>query len=171
MNRSPTPRTDALAAQNPDSCDLHDLARAFNKMLDSARQLERELGALPSAAPRADVLPSCMIGPSEPCEAYSELEAQFRVVAGQRDWAFKQLRASEPSAQEMLEAEHDAHMECHRKLAAQAEHLISLLNEVAEFLSDYEDVRDGSYGVPQPNAAMSLRTRVDEEINRLRALK
>lgn len=52
-----------------------------------------------------------------------------------------------------------------------AEHLIALLDEVAEFLSDYEDVRDGSYGVPMPNAAMSLRTRVDEEINRLRALK
>ncbi len=42
QRESDTPRTDALVKQNHDSCDLHDMTLAFNKMLDLARQLERE---------------------------------------------------------------------------------------------------------------------------------
>lgn len=43
-------------------------------------------------------------------------------------------------------------------------HTIDLLNEIAEFLENYEDVVDGSYGVPHPNTAMSLRQQVDQHI-------
>lgn len=34
--------------------------------------------------------------------------------------------------------------------------LIDVLNDIEEFLEDHQDVRDGSYGEPQPNMAMQL---------------
>lgn len=46
---------------------------------------------------------------------------------------------------------------------------VMLLNEIAELLDGYSDVRDGSYGEPQPNRAMVLLQEVEEEIARLSA--
>ena len=51
---SDTPRTDALVAKNPDSCDLRSLSQCFNAMLEHARKIERELSAAKSA--HADLL-------------------------------------------------------------------------------------------------------------------
>jgi hypothetical protein len=45
---------------------------------------------------------------------------------------------------------------------------IDLLNEVAEFLGDYADVRDGSDGEQVPNHAMHLQSVVEREIERLK---
>jgi hypothetical protein len=45
--------------------------------------------------------------------------------------------------------------------------LIGLLQEVAEFLDPYVDVRDGEDG-PLPNKAMSLLQSVEDEIERLK---
>jgi hypothetical protein len=45
---------------------------------------------------------------------------------------------------------------------------IDLLNEVAEFLGDYADVRDGAYGEQVPNQAMHLQSVVEREIERLK---
>lgn len=41
---------------------------------------------------------------------------------------------------------------------------IDLLNDIAEFLEGQSDVRDGSYGEPVANEAMSLLQRVEQEI-------
>lgn len=57
-----------------------------------------------------------------------------------------------------------------RELVAEAvkEHhrasLLWTLNEVAEFLEGQSDVRDGAYGEPEPNKAMSLLAHVEEAI-------
>jgi hypothetical protein len=48
-----------------------------------------------------------------------------------------------------------------------ADAIIALLNEVAEFIEPYEDVKDGSDG-PRPNKAMTLRQDVDDAIYQLR---
>jgi hypothetical protein len=45
---------------------------------------------------------------------------------------------------------------------------IDLLNELAEFLGDYADVRDGAYGEQVPNQAMHLQNSVEREIERLK---
>jgi hypothetical protein len=45
---------------------------------------------------------------------------------------------------------------------------IDLLNELAEFLGDYADVRDGAYGEQVPNQAMHLQSVVEREIERLK---
>jgi hypothetical protein len=45
---------------------------------------------------------------------------------------------------------------------------VSLLEEVAEFLEDQADVRDGSYGEQVPNRAMSLMAEVELTIERLK---
>jgi hypothetical protein len=45
---------------------------------------------------------------------------------------------------------------------------VSLLEEVAEFLADYADVRDGSDGEQVPNHAMHLQSVVEGEIERLK---
>jgi hypothetical protein len=47
------------------------------------------------------------------------------------------------------------------------ERTIDLLEEVAEFLEPYIDVRDGSDG-PLPNKAMTLSAEVNGEIARLK---
>lgn len=44
---------------------------------------------------------------------------------------------------------------------------LALLQEVAEFLEDYSDVRDGDDGAPVPNRAMSLLCEVEREIEKL----
>ena len=41
----PTPETDALVRSNPDNCGLHEMAEAFNRMLDHAQTIERKLAA------------------------------------------------------------------------------------------------------------------------------
>ena len=45
--------------------------------------------------------------------------------------------------------------------------LLDTLNSVSEFLDNYVDVVDGDYGEPRPNAAMSLKSEVDEAFERL----
>lgn len=47
------------------------------------------------------------------------------------------------------------------------DHLIGLLNEIAEFLEDRSDVVDGPYGEPRPNRAMSLLGEVERALERL----
>jgi hypothetical protein len=47
---------------------------------------------------------------------------------------------------------------------------IYLLNEIAEFLENQSDVRDGSYGEQIPNRAMSLLQLIEQEIDRLKRL-
>jgi hypothetical protein len=42
--------------------------------------------------------------------------------------------------------------------------LEQLLLRCAEFIEPYVDVNDGDYGVPVPNAAMSLLSAINEEI-------
>ena len=42
--------------------------------------------------------------------------------------------------------------------------LEALLERCAEFLDGYSDVVDGAYGDPVPNAAMSLVSKINEEI-------
>ena len=42
--------------------------------------------------------------------------------------------------------------------------LEELLERCAEFLDGYSDVVDGDYGVPEPNEAMRLFTKINEEI-------
>lgn len=41
----PTPETGALVRSNPNNCGLHEMAEAFNRMLDHARSLERQRDA------------------------------------------------------------------------------------------------------------------------------
>ena len=48
--------------------------------------------------------------------------------------------------------------------ALRVERLRELLEDCAEFLEDYEDVRDGDDGRQEPNAAMSLRMRILAEL-------
>jgi hypothetical protein len=38
-----TPRTDALVSTQPKECGINELADSYNKLLDFARRLEREL--------------------------------------------------------------------------------------------------------------------------------
>lgn len=45
--------------------------------------------------------------------------------------------------------------------------IISVLNEVIEYLDPYVDVKDGSYGEPAPNRAMSLTVAVQDLIDNL----
>ena len=45
---------------------------------------------------------------------------------------------------------------------------ICLLEEVAEFLEDQSDVRDGDDGRPLPNKAMVLLQQVEQEIEALK---
>ena len=47
-------------------------------------------------------------------------------------------------------------------------YLVDLLNDVAEFLEGQADVKDGSYGEPEPNRAMSLQTHVEQALERLK---
>jgi hypothetical protein len=42
--------------------------------------------------------------------------------------------------------------------------LEALLADCAEFIEPYSDVSDGAYGIPVPNAAMSLLSEINEEI-------
>lgn len=42
---------------------------------------------------------------------------------------------------------------------------LDLWNEICEFLEDHMDVKDGSYGEPHPNRAMSIITRIQAEVN------
>jgi len=42
--------------------------------------------------------------------------------------------------------------------------LEALLVACAEFIEPYSDVSDGAYGIPVPNAAMSLLSEIKEEI-------
>ena len=45
---------------------------------------------------------------------------------------------------------------------------LAVLEDVAEFLEEYSDVVDGSYGEPRPNRAMSLLQEVEERIEALK---
>lgn len=40
---------------------------------------------------------------------------------------------------------------------------VDLLREILDFLDDHSDVRDGSYGEPMPNKAMSLMSELLRE--------
>jgi hypothetical protein len=42
--------------------------------------------------------------------------------------------------------------------------LIELLHRCAEFIDGYSDVVDGDYGEPEPNKAMRLLSKINEEI-------
>jgi hypothetical protein len=42
--------------------------------------------------------------------------------------------------------------------------LEALLSDCAEFIEPYSDVSDGAYGIPVPNAAMALLSKINEEI-------
>lgn len=41
-----------------------------------------------------------------------------------------------------------------------------ILRDAIDFISGYEDVIDGDYGEPRPNAAMMLNERLREELER-----
>jgi hypothetical protein len=43
--------------------------------------------------------------------------------------------------------------------------LEALLADCAEFIEPYSDVSDGAYGIPVPNAAMSLLSEINEAIS------
>ena len=45
--------------------------------------------------------------------------------------------------------------------------LHALLSDLAEYMETRQDVRDGSYGIPQPNAEMNFLARIEAEIARL----
>lgn len=47
-------------------------------------------------------------------------------------------------------------------------YLVSLLNDLSEFLEPYVDVVDGSYGEYAPNKAMSLQQDIEDAIYRLK---
>ena len=47
-------------------------------------------------------------------------------------------------------------MNVHPDLTAITAELLDALEDALDFVTDYEDVVDGDYGVPAPNAAMQL---------------
>jgi hypothetical protein len=47
------------------------------------------------------------------------------------------------------------------RLRAEVERMREALDEAREFADDYSDVVDGSYGIPEPNAAMRLISTID----------
>ena len=49
-----------------------------------------------------------------------------------------------------------------RVLEMKVEMLVAMLEEAAECLNGYADVRDGDGGRPQPNAAMSMESMITE---------
>lgn len=52
------------------------------------------------------------------------------------------------------------------RLIAAAPDLLAALLEALEFVEDYEDVVDGSYGMPAPNRAMQLATSLRDSIKK-----
>jgi hypothetical protein len=50
------------------------------------------------------------------------------------------------------------------RIKAQRDAAVAALNEVRELIEGYVDVRDGDYGVPEPNDAMRAVQRIDEAL-------